>query len=116
MSDFGEGIPIISTLSDIQNSTEKLSPELKLCESLSEGDLVNADILNDGYSKQLKEWSLIIKYTGNLKALADRYQINALELGYGYALIDVKNSILPLLENDGNVVYVDKPKRLFLEQ
>jgi hypothetical protein len=114
MSDFGEGIPIISTLNDRQNSTEKLSPEVKLVEYMTEETLANADILNDGYSEQLKEWKLIIKYTGSLTALADRYGINATDLDYGYALIDVDRGVLPELEKDVNVVYVDKPKRLYI--
>jgi hypothetical protein len=115
MSDFGDDILIISTLNDRQNSTDKLSPELKLTESMTEGEIVNADILNDGYSEQLDEWKLIIKFTGSLKELADRYDIRTAELGFGFALISVKRDILVRLENDANVLYVDKPKRLYDE-
>jgi hypothetical protein len=116
MSDFGEDIPIISTISDRQNSTDKFSPEVKLIETLTDDMLANADILNDGYSEQLKEWKLIIRFTGSLSELNEKYGLNAIDLDYGYAIADVKESILPLLYTDINVLYVDKPKRLYINE
>jgi hypothetical protein len=115
MSDFGESVPIISTINDRQNSTDKLSPEVKLIEYMADGEMPVSDILNDGYSEQFNEWRLIIKFTGDIENFSKRYGINASDLGYGYALAYVKTEVLPMLERDADVVYVDKPKRLFFD-
>ena len=70
--------------------------------------------LDVGFAKEEKEWTLIIKYSGDLKevrGIASRVT----PLMGGYAVIVIKEDRINTLTEFPQIEYIEKPKRLFFE-
>ena len=68
--------------------------------------------LNVGYEAASRTWELIVKYNGNLSALA-AMGIGVEELLAGYAVLTVPEELVDAVAELPEIEYVEKPKRLF---
>lgn len=68
--------------------------------------------LNVGYEAASRTWELIVKYNGNLSALA-AMGIGVEELLAGYAVLTVPEEFVDEVAGLPEIEYVEKPKRLF---
>lgn len=68
--------------------------------------------LNVGYEAKSRTWELIVKYNGELSALA-AMGIGIEELLAGYAVLTVPEALVDDVAEFPEIEYVEKPKRLF---
>lgn len=68
--------------------------------------------LNVGYEAASRTWELIVKYNGNLSALA-AMGIGVEKLLAGYAVLTVPEELVDEVAELPEIEYVEKPKRLF---
>lgn len=68
--------------------------------------------LNVGYDQADRTWDLIVRYSGSLEALRD-LGVQVVELRGGYAILTIRESLIPMLASLSQIEYVEKPKRLF---
>lgn len=68
--------------------------------------------LNVGYEAETRTWELIVKYNGDLSALAAE-GILVEELLAGYAILTVPEELVDFVAEKSEIEYVEKPKRLF---
>ena len=61
---------------------------------------------------QRKTWELIVRYNGSLESLRDE-GIRVDELAAGYAVLVVPESRIEQVSTMEQIVYIEKPKRLF---
>ncbi len=94
----------------------KLSPELNMAIGLSESEREKSLNLNVGYSNLLKEWELIVRYTGSLDEIAETLSISIEELLGGYAIVRIPQYLIGRLSDYPQIDYIEKPKSLLLEE
>lgn len=70
--------------------------------------------LDVGYSRDDKEWELIVKYSGTLNELRE-IGIQVVELSNEFAILTVSESLVERLADFPQIEYVEKPKRLFFQ-
>ena len=70
--------------------------------------------LDVGYSRDDKEWELIVKYSGTLNELRE-IGIQVVELSNEFAILTVPESLVERLADFPQIEYVEKPKRLFFQ-
>ena len=68
--------------------------------------------LNVGYDPEEKTWELIVRHNGSLEALRNE-GIRVDELAAGYAVLVVPESRIDQVSAMEQIVYIEKPKRLF---
>ncbi len=93
----------------------KTGNELKLAVSLSEEERSRSEQLQSGYNEQTKEWEVIAKYHGDLEKLAVLLGVKAVPLLNSYAVITLSEEKLPLLLEQEEIEYVEKPNRMYFE-
>ena len=67
-----------------------------------------------GFAKEEKEWTLIIKYSGDLQEVRE-IASRVTPLMGGYAVIVIKKDRINTLTEFPQIEYIEKPKRLFFE-
>ena len=72
--------------------------------------------LNLGYDKELDQWELIIRYTGDLTEIRTQLDIEIQELFGGYGIAYVYENQIDLLASFPQIDYIEKPKRLLFER
>ena len=70
--------------------------------------------LDVGFAKEEKEWTLIIKYSGDLQEVRGIAKRVTPLMG-GYAVIVIKEDRINTLTEFPQIEYIEKPKRLFFE-
>lgn len=85
---------------------------LNLALSVSEQEREKSLSLNVGYDAQEQLWDIIVKYTGNADALQEE-GIRIQPLLGDYAIVSLPQSRIPAFSDKPEVIYVEKPKRLF---
>ncbi len=93
----------------------KTGNELKLAVNLSEEERSRSEQLQSGYNKQTKEWEVIAKYHGDLEKLAVLLGVKVVPLLNSYAVITLTEEKLPLLLEQEEIEYVEKPNRMYFE-
>lgn len=68
--------------------------------------------LGVGYFEEEQAWELIVKYNGSLHFLQD-HGIDVDELGAGYAVLVVPQSLIGFVSRLEQIEYIEMPKRLF---
>ena len=68
--------------------------------------------LNVGFDEETDTWDVIVKYSGDLKAIESE-SIHVVELLNEYAIVTLKREALEQLAAFPQVEYIEKPKRLF---
>ena len=92
----------------------KLENLLNLALSATEAEMQKSHVLNTGYSPVSKTWELIVKYHGPLERLESEV-IHIEPLINGYAIATVREDFIDAFADLDEVVFVEKPKRLYFE-
>lgn len=85
---------------------------LNLALDATEEERLKSVNLNVGYDPEEKTWELIVRYNGSLEALRNE-GIRVDELAAGYAVLVVPESRIDQVSAMEQIVYIEKPKRLF---
>ena len=85
---------------------------LNLALDATEEERLKSVNLNVGYDPEEKTWELIVRYNGSLESLRDE-GIRVDELAAGYAVLVVPESRIEQVSAMEQIVYIEKPKRLF---
>ena len=85
---------------------------LNLALDATEEERLKSVNLNVGYAPGEKTWELIVRYNGSLESLRDE-GIRVDELAAGYAVLVVPESRIEQVSTMEQIVYIEKPKRLF---
>ena len=85
---------------------------LNLALDATEEERLKSVNLNVGYDPGEKTWELIVRYNGSLESLRDE-GIRVDELAAGYAVLVVPESRIEQVSTMEQIVYIEKPKRLF---
>ncbi len=94
---------------------QKLENQLNLALSATESEREKSLELNIGYDPIEREWDLIVKYVGSLDCI-QRIASEAEALLNGYAIVKIKESRIDELAACQEVIYIEKPKRLFFQR
>lgn len=94
--------------------SQKMENLLNLALNATEEERMKSLELEVGFNPIDREWDLIIKYSGSLEAVRELAS-GVTELANEYAVITVKESVLPALSAIPQIEYIEKPKRLFFE-
>ena len=93
---------------------EKLELLLNAALAATPQEREKSGILNVGFDTEEKTWEVIVKYHGDLSFL-ERLSILVEPLLFGYAILTVPESEVPLLSQITEIEYVEKPKRLYFQ-
>ena len=85
---------------------------LNLALDATEEERLKSVNLNVGYDPEEKTWELIVRHNGSLEALRNE-GIRVDELAAGYAVLVVPESRIEQVSAMEQIVYIEKPKRLF---
>ena len=85
---------------------------LNLALDATEEERLKSVNLNVGYDPREKTWELIVRHNGSLEALRNE-GIRVDELAAGYAVLVVPESRIDQVSAMEQIVYIEKPKRLF---
>lgn len=90
---------------------QKLENLLELSRDVSEATREKSENLSAGYDPEERTWEVILRYTGDIGELIERYGEVTPLLG-GYAIVVVPESRLTALSEEPMVEYIEKPKAL----
>lgn len=88
----------------------KLGTELNVALDTDEELRENSLSLNVGYNNELRIWSLIVRYIGDIDDIAESYGAIATELLGGFGIIEISEEFIIPLSRDSRVIYIEKPK------
>ncbi len=72
--------------------------------------------LSIGFDATEDTWEVIVKHTGNLLSLAEKYpQIQFVELLNNYGILRLPESLIDAIVSEEIITYMEKPKQLFYE-
>lgn len=91
---------------------QKLENLLNLALSATEREREKSLNLNVGYEETDNRWTLIVKYTGDIRSLESE-GIIVTELYNEYAILSVPEDKIEILSQIPVVEFIEKPKRLF---
>lgn len=94
--------------------SQKMENLLNLALDATEEERMKSLQLGAGFNPIEREWDLVIKYSGSLETVRGLAS-SVTELVNGYAVITVKESVIPALSAIPQIEYIEKPKRLFFE-
>lgn len=72
--------------------------------------------LSIGFNQTDDTWEVIVKHTGNLSALKEKYPaIIVTELLNNYGILTLPESLIDSVASEDTITYMEKPKQLFFE-
>lgn len=72
--------------------------------------------LSTGFNAAEDVWEVIVKHTGNLSSLYEKYpQIQFIELLNNYAILRIPEPLIDAVVTEDTITYMEKPKQLFYE-
>lgn len=72
--------------------------------------------LSTGFDAAEDTWEVIVKFTGNLTSLSEKYpQVQIIELLNNYAILRLPESLIDAVVSEDTITYMEKPKQLFFE-
>ena len=92
--------------------SEKFENVLNLALETPREERLQTEDLDVGFDDRTGRWELIVKYNGSLKALLEA-GIGVEYLIAGYALLDVPEELVSLVDSFPGIEYVEKPKQYF---
>lgn len=69
--------------------------------------------LNVGFIPEVKVWELIVKYSGDLSRVASDLGAVVVPLQNEYAIITLRQDLIPKLAGYQEIEFIEKPKRIF---
>ena len=72
--------------------------------------------LSIGFDRTEDTWEVIVKHTGNLLSLKEKYpQVQFVELLNNYGILRLPESLIDTIVSEEIITYMEKPKQLFYE-
>lgn len=93
----------------------KADNSLNLAVSLSEEERESSAALSTGFDSQTNRWELIVKYNGDLEALAERLGFDAVLLLNYYAVVTIAQDKIEEFLLQPEIEFAEKPNRLYFE-
>ena len=94
----------------------KISTQLNAALNATETELNNSPELRTGFEPQSRKWELIVRYTGDLFSLTEKFPtIEITQLLFNYAVIKIAESEIDAFSASDEIIFIEKPKRLFFE-
>ena len=94
----------------------KISTQLNAALNATESELNNSPELRTGFEPQTRKWELIVRYTGDLFSLTEKFPtIEITQLLFNYAVIKIAESEIDAFSASDEIIFIEKPKRLFFE-
>lgn len=90
---------------------QKLENLLELSLDVDEETREKSENLQVGYNPQERRWEVILRYSGSMERLSERYD-NLVPLLGGYAIAEVTEAQLLQLSEEPLVEFIEKPKAL----
>ena len=94
---------------------QKLENILNVSLDATEDELRKADSLSTGYNWRDNTWEIIVKYSGSLESIRNRYNVYIKELLNYYAIIVADKATIELISQEDVIDYVEKPKSLYYQ-
>ena len=91
---------------------QKLENLLNLSLDASFEERIKSSELNTGFNPETNTWDLIVKFTGDIKRI-ETQEIRVVVLENNYAIITVPQYLIDSLSNFEEVIFIEKPKRLY---
>lgn len=91
---------------------QKIENELNLALEATQEEREKSITLETGYDAQERTWEIIVRYVGDLSKIAQE-SVQVTELMNGYAILVVPESKLEQVAALSEVIYIEKPKRLY---
>ena len=92
---------------------QKIENQFNLALGLSNEQRKKTADLDVGYNPVLREWEMIVKYSGDISYIAEEMGIQVVPLLSGYAIVRVPEEREEEVANLPEVEYVEKPKSLY---
>lgn len=93
---------------------QKAENLLNLALDATEEERIKSLELDVGYDPIEREWDLIVKYSGSLDAVR-LIASSVTEMANEYAVITIKESLIPRLAQFSEIEFIEKPKRIFFQ-
>lgn len=93
---------------------QKVENMLNLALDATEEEREQSQNLNVGYDSVENEWEIIVKYSGDLKAVRELVT-SITPLRNGYAIFTLTEENISRLADLPQIEYIEKPKRLYFE-
>lgn len=106
-------VSIISQPRRFMNS-QKADNLLNLALDATERERMKSLELDVGFNPIEREWDLIVKYSGSLETVRS-IASSVTEMANEYAIIVIKESLIPQLAELPEIDFIEKPKRLFFQ-
>ena len=72
--------------------------------------------LSIGFDQEEDTWEVIVKHTGSLSSLQEKYpSVSATELLNNYGILKLPESLVDIVASENLITYMEKPKQLFFE-
>ena len=72
--------------------------------------------LSTGFNQAEDTWEVIVKHTGNLRSLSEKYPtITITELLNNYGILRLPENLIDTIASEDIITYMEKPKQLFFE-
>lgn len=94
----------------------KVDAELQLALSLNNAERSRSLDLDVGYDEQDRSWELIIKYSGDIRPIAEELGMEVTPLLNEYAIVQIPENRIGRLSEYAQIEYIEKPKALLLSQ
>ncbi len=91
---------------------QKIENQLNLALETPEAEREKSVDLNVGYSPESNNWTLIVKYNGDISQYANE-NISIVTLLNNYAIVTIKEYLIDTFAKLPEVEYIEKPKALF---
>lgn len=95
-------------------TSQKADNLLNLALDATEAERMKSLELEVGYNSIEQEWDLIIKYSGSLEPIRS-IATSVTEMANEYAIVVIRESLIPQLAAFPEVDFIEKPKRLFFQ-
>lgn len=96
---------------------EKIENLLNLALNASPEERRRSPALRVGYLEEQKKWEVIVKYTGSLAEVLEKYPgAKGEELLNSYAILTVFEKDVDKIASEIQIAYMEKPKQLFFAQ
>lgn len=96
---------------------EKIENLLNLALNASPEERRRSPALQTGYLEEQKKWEVIVKFTGSLKEVLEKYPgVKGEELLNSYGILTVPEDEVDRIASEIQIAYMEKPKRLFFAQ
>lgn len=95
-------------------NSQKADNQLNLALDATESERMKSLELDVGYNPIEQEWELIVKYSGSLEPVRS-IATSVTEMANEYAVIVIRESLIPQLAELPEIDFIEKPKQLFFQ-